>query len=55
MQTTIKDITIELADDTILIRDAKSLELLRAKVFKPHEAVEKYHELVKIYREKNQK
>ena len=52
MQETIKDIIIELSDDTIMIRDAKSGDLLRAKVYRPFEAVDKFKEICKIYRQK---
>lgn len=52
MQETIKDIIIELSDDTIMIRDAKTGDLMRAKVFRPAEAVDKFKELCKIYKSK---
>lgn len=52
MQETIKDIIIELSDDTIMIRDAKTGDLLRAKVYRPSEVLDKYKELVKIYKQK---
>lgn len=52
MQTTIQDIIIQLVDDTVMIRDAKTNDLLRAKTFKPFEAMDKYKELIKIYQKK---
>lgn len=52
MQETIKDIIIELSDDTIMIKDAKTGDLLRAKVFRPFEVLDRYKELVKIYKQK---
>lgn len=52
MQTTIQDITIQLVDDTVMIRDAKTNNLLRAKTFKAHEAMDKYKELIQIYQKK---
>ena len=55
MQTVVKDLLIQLADDCVMIKDAKTLELLKAKCFKPHEAVDKYNEIVKIYQKKTQK
>ena len=52
MHTIVKDIKIELQDDTVLIRDAKSEELLKAKTFRPFEAVDKYKEIVKLYQDR---
>jgi len=52
MHTIVKDLTIELNDDTVMIRDTKSLELLKAKTFRPHEAVDKYKEIVKLYQDR---
>lgn len=52
MQEKIKDIIIELSDDTIMIRDAKTKDLIRAKVYRPAEAVDKFKELCKIYKAK---
>jgi hypothetical protein len=52
MKETIKDIIIELSDDTIMIRDAKTEDLIRAKVYRPHEAVDKFKELCDIYKKK---
>jgi len=55
MHTIVKDIKIQLSDDTVMIRDAKSDELLKAKTFRPHEAVDKYKEIVKIYQARSAK
>jgi hypothetical protein len=50
MYTIVNDIKIQLADDTVMIRDAKTDELLKAKTFRPFEAMDKYKEIVKLYK-----
>jgi hypothetical protein len=52
MHTIVKDIKIQLENDTVMIRDAHNDELLKAKTFRPHEAVDKYKEIVKLYKER---
>ena len=46
MKTVIGTILVELNDDTIMIKDAKTLELIRAKVVHANDAVDTYKELV---------
>lgn len=46
MKTVIGTILVELNDDTIMIKDAKTLELIRAKVVNANDAVDTYKELV---------
>ncbi len=55
MFTIVKDIKIQLSDDTVLIRDAKTDELLKAKTFRPFEAMDKYKEIVKLYQARTSK
>ncbi len=52
MKKVFKDITIELEDDTVFIRNSKTNDLLKARVFRAHEAVEKFEELCKVYQKK---
>ena len=52
MKQTVGTITIEQQDDTIMIRDAKTQELLKAKVFRPQEVDQKYKDLVKSYQDR---
>lgn len=46
------NLTIELSNDTILVRETSSNDLLRAKTFKASEVLEKYQSLIKSYGEK---
>lgn len=46
MKTVIGTILVELNDDTIMIKDSKTLELIRAKVVNANDAVDTYKELV---------
>lgn len=57
MKETFKNLNlvIELSDDTIMVRDIKTGMLLRAKSYRPAEAVEKFQELIKSYRVKSAK
>jgi len=52
MKETFKDIIIELDDDTIMIRNAQTNELIRARVYRAHEAIDKFKDLCEIYRKK---
>ena len=55
MKTVIGTILVELNDDTIMIKDAKTLDLIRAKVVNANDAVDTYKELVVTLKEKNAK
>jgi hypothetical protein len=55
MKTVIGTILVELNDDTIMIKDAKTLELIRAKVVNANDAVDTYKELVVTLTEKYKK
>jgi len=55
MKTVIGTILVELNDDTIMIKDAKTLELIRAKVVNANDAVDTYRELVVTLTEKYKK
>jgi len=46
------NLTIELSNDTILLRETSTNDLLRAKTFKASEVLDKYHSLIKSYGEK---
>jgi len=46
------NLTLELSDDTILVRETSTNDLLRAKIFKPDEVLERYQSLIKSYAEK---
>ena len=46
------NLIIELSDDTILIRETSTGELLKAKTFKASEVLDKYQSLIKSYSEK---
>ena len=52
MKQTVGNIIIEQSDDTIMIRDAKTQDLLKAKVFRPQEVDQKYKDLVKSYQDR---
>lgn len=53
MQTTIGPISVELDDDTIMIRDVKTKQLIKAKTVGAGNAVETYKDLVKTLTEKH--
>lgn len=55
MKTVIGNILVELSIDTIMIKDAKTLELMRAKVVNPNDAVDTYKALVVTLTEKHRK
>jgi hypothetical protein len=55
MKTVIGTILVELNDDTIMIKDAKTLELIRAKTVDANGAVNTYRELVVTLTEKYNK
>ena len=46
------NLTIELSNDTILLRETSTNDLLRAKTFKASEVLDKYQSLIKSYGEK---
>ena len=49
------NISLELENDIIMVREISTLNLLKAKTFPVSEAVTKFNELVKIYAEKEAK
>jgi hypothetical protein len=53
MQKVIGNILVELSVDTILIKDANTNELIRAKVINASDAVETYTNLIKTLTEKH--
>lgn len=53
MQKVIGNILVELSIDTILIKDANTNELIKAKVIEASEAVETYLNLIKTLTEKH--
>lgn len=55
MKTVIGPILVELNDDTIMIKDSKTLELMRAKVVNANDAVDTYKSLVVTLTEKHKK
>ena len=44
--------TFELANDTVLIRETTTNELLKAKTFRAHEAVDKFNAICKHWEAK---
>jgi len=44
--------TFELANDTVLIRETATNELLKAKTFRAHEAVDKFNAICKHWEAK---
>jgi len=55
MKTVIGSILVELSIDTIMIKDAKTLDLLKAKTVNANDAVDTYKELVATLTEKHKK
>lgn len=55
MKTVIGSILVELSIDTIMIKDAKTLDLLKAKTVNANDAVDTYKELVVTLTEKHRK
>jgi hypothetical protein len=55
MKTVIGSILVELSIDTIMIKDAKTLDLIRAKTVNANDAVDTYKELVVTLTEKHKK
>ncbi len=55
MQKVIGNILVELSVDTILIKDANTNELIRAKTIDASDAVETYLNLIKTLTEKHLK
>jgi len=53
MKTVIGSILVELSVDTIMIKDAKTLDLIRAKTVNANDAVDTYKELVVTLTEKH--
>jgi hypothetical protein len=55
MKTVIGSILVELSIDTIMIKDANTLDLIRAKTVNANDAVDTYKELVATLTEKHKK
>jgi hypothetical protein len=55
MKNLVGGLSIELDVDVIMIRDAKTLQLIRAKSVDANTAVETYTDLVKVLKEKHLK
>ena len=55
MKTVIGSILVELSNDTIMIKDSKTLDLIRAKTVNANDAVDTYKELVVTLTEKHKK
>jgi len=53
MKTVIGSILVELSVDTIMIKDAKTLDLIRAKTVNANDAVDTYKELIVTLTEKH--
>lgn len=53
MKNVIGGLSVELEIDTIMIRDAKTKQLIKAKVVDANNAVGTYNDLVKVLREKH--
>lgn len=52
MKVIVAQYLIEQSNDTIMIKDAKTRDLLKAKVYRPQEVDQKFKDIVKIYEEK---
>ena len=52
MKKTIGNYEFELANDTIMVRDRATGELLKAQCYKAHEAVEKFEAICKHWQAK---
>ncbi len=52
MKIIVAQYLIEQSNDTIMIKDAKSRDLLKAKVYRPQEVDQKFKDIVKVYEEK---
>jgi len=52
MKFIVSDYLIEQSNDTIMIKDAKTKDLLKAKVFNPQEVDQKYKDIVKSYEDR---
>jgi hypothetical protein len=46
------NITLEVADDTIMVRETSTSMLIKAKTFPVAEVMDKYKHLVKVYDQK---
>ena len=55
MKNLVGGLSVELDVDVIMIRDAKTLQLIRAKSVDANSAVETYNDLVKVLKEKHLK
>jgi hypothetical protein len=55
MKNLIGGLSVELDNDTIMIRDSKTSELIQAKVVSANDAVDTYMNLVKVLKEKHAK
>jgi len=52
MKVIVAQYLIEQSNDTIMIKDAKTRDLLKAKVYRPQEVDQKFKDIVKVYEEK---
>lgn len=43
------NVTLELHDDTIMVRETSTSELKKAKTFKASEVMDKFNQLIKVY------
>ena len=55
MKNLIGGLSVELDNDTIMIRDSKTSELIQAKVVSANDAVDTYMNLIKVLKEKHTK
>lgn len=49
------NITLEVSDDTIMVRETSTSMLMKAKTFPVSEVMDKYNHLLKVYAEKEAK
>ncbi len=52
MKYQVAEFLIEQSNDTIMIKDAKSKDLLKAKCYRPQEVDQKFKDIVKIYEDR---
>jgi len=55
MKNLIGGLSVELDNDTIMIRDSKTSELIQAKVVAANDALDTYLNLIKVLKEKQAK
>ena len=52
MKVIVAQYLIEQSNDTIMIKDAKTRDLLKAKVYRPQEVDQKFKDIVKVYEDR---